>query len=117
MEKETLKRIFDFLENKENKKNKNKETLRWKLFFNQPLTKDDLIVKENLDLANLKITSLPEGLKVGGSLYLTNCTNLASLPEGLKVGQYLNLSNCTSLTSLPEGLEVGGYLDLRNSQV
>ena len=103
MNKETLKNIFDFLEKKENKKNKNKETSRWKLFFNQPLTKYDLIVKENLDLANLKITSLPEGLEVGGDLYLTNCTNLASLPEGFKVGKSLLLGNCTSLTSFWQG--------------
>ena len=66
MENSTLKNIFDFLEKKENKKNKNKATLRWKLFFNQPLTKEELNVSGNLDLANLKITSLPEGLEVGG---------------------------------------------------
>ena len=105
MEIETLKKIFDFLEDKENKKNKNKGTLRWKLFFNEPLTKDDLIV-ENLNLANLKITSLPEGLEIKDYLNLYNCTNLTSLPKGLKVGGKLSLENCTSLTSLPKGLKV-----------
>jgi len=114
MEKEALKNIFDFLEKNENKKNKNKATLKWKLFFNESLTKEELNVSGNLHLANLKITSLPEGLKVGGSLDLTNCINLKSLPEGLKVGGSLYLKNCSNLTSLPEGLEVRGALSLSN---
>ena len=113
MENKTLKKIFDFLEDKENKKNKNKGTLRWKLFFNEPLTKDDLIV-ENLNLANLKITSLPEGLEIKDYLNLYNCTNLTSLPKGLKVGGYLSLDGCVILQSLPKGLRVGGSLDLYN---
>ena len=54
MKKETLKRIFDFIENKETKKHKAKSTLKWKLFFNEPLTKDDLIVNGDLNLANSK---------------------------------------------------------------
>jgi len=115
MKKETLKRIFDFLENKENKKNIKKGTLMWKLFFNEPLTKDDLIVKGDLDLSYSKITSLPEGLEVGGSLDLSNCTSLTSLPKGLKVGKNLDLENCKSLTSLPEGLEVGKNLYFENT--
>ncbi len=74
-----------------------------------------------------------------GNLYLSGCTSLTSLPEGLTVGgslyswgmevimkltleecknrmdEYGNLylSGCTSLTSLPEGLTVGGSLYLR----
>jgi hypothetical protein len=39
---------------------------------------------------NSKITSLPEGLKVGGYLNLEH-TNITSLPEGLKVGVDLHI--------------------------
>ena len=93
MKKETLKRIFDFLENKENKKNKGKGTLRWKFIFNEPLTKYELIVNGDLNLANSKITYLPEGLEVVGGLDLKNCTSLTSLPEGLKVRGFLDIKH------------------------
>ena len=44
----------------------------------------------NLDLNGTGITSLPEGLTVGGSLYLYG-TGITSLPEGLTVGSDLDL--------------------------
>ena len=54
------------------------------------------------------LTRLPEGLLVGGSLWLYGCEDLTKLPKGLSVGVYLDLSGCTSLTELPEGLSVKG---------
>jgi len=51
--------------------------------------------KKNVDLRSTNITSLPEGLSVGGSLYLRG----------------------TNITSLPDGLSVGGYLDLEGTQI
>ena len=48
--------------------------------------------KGDLDLSNTKITSLPEGLSVGGYLDLSD-TPITSLPEGLTVGGHLYLSN------------------------
>ena len=44
-----------------------------------------------LDLRGTGITSLPEGLTVGGSLDLEGCTGITSLPEGLTVGGSLYL--------------------------
>ncbi|MBO8135534.1 hypothetical protein IM678_16975, partial [Dickeya fangzhongdai] len=64
------------------------------------------------DLRGTGITSLPEGLSVGGSLYLRG-TGITSLPEGLSVGGSLYLRG-TGITSLPEGLSVGGSLDLQD---
>ena len=49
----------------------------------------------NLDLRGTPITSLPQGLTVGGSLHLDN----------------------TSITSIPQDLEVGGSLDLNNTPI
>ena len=71
--------------------------------------------KGDLDLSDIHITSLPEGLTVGGSLCLRG-TNITSLPEGLTVGGYLSLSN-TSITNLPEGLSVGGGLYLSYTKI
>ena len=111
MEKEQLKRIFDFLE----EKGEHNKPLKLKLIFNEPLTEEDLDVKVGLDLTNTNITSLPEGLKISGFLSLRN-TNITSLPKDLKVGGDLYLLN-TPITFLPKGLEVGGYLDIRNTKI
>ena len=132
MKKEQLKRIFEFLEEKEQQN----PPFKWKLLNNEPLSEDDLDVKYDLILTESPITSLPEGLKVGGSLdlshskvkllpeglkvafslYLLN-SRIKSLPEGLKVGWNLSLQSCTFITSLPKGLEVGGSLVIRNSSL
>ena len=88
MEKEALKRIFEFLE----EKGENRAPFKWKLFNNIPLTKEDLDVKGDLELRSIEINSLPEGLKVGGWLIL-NRSSITSLPKGLKVGGYLIINN------------------------
>ena len=111
MEREQLKRIFDFLEKKEQQNS----PLKWKLINNIPLTEEELNVKGNLDLYDTELTSLPKGLKVGGSLYLSD-TKITSLPEGLKVGGSLYLSH-SKIESLPKGLKVGGNLYIRNSEL
>jgi hypothetical protein len=108
-----LKRIFDFLEEKESKSHENKGTFLWKLIFNEPLTNKDLNVKGDLYLRDSKITSLPEGLKVGGDLDL-GWTKITSLPEGLEVGGILDLY-WTNITSLPKGLKVDDYLNIRET--
>jgi hypothetical protein len=112
MEKEQLKRIFDFLE----VKGEHKVPFSWKLINNEPLTKEELIVDDDLDLAYTYITSLPEGFEVKGFLDLES-TSITSLPEGLKVGGFLNLRFCTELTSLPKGLEVVGDLYVENTEL
>ena len=68
-----------------------------------------------MDLRGTGITSLPEGLTVGGSLDLRG-TGITSLPEGLTVGGSLDLRG-TGITSLPEGLTVGGSLYLRGTGI
>ena len=89
MEKEALKRIFEFIEKEEG----HKVPFLWKLFNNIPLRKEELIVDGDLYLFDSKITSLPEGLKVGGYLNLSDCKKLTSLPKGLKVGSFLNITD------------------------
>jgi hypothetical protein len=127
MNKEQLKRIFEFLEGKEQQN----APFKWKLLNNEPLTDEELNFKGNLNFFYTKLESLPEGLKVGGwldlsytpiislpddlyvgrNLYLRE-TKIASLPKGLKVGGWLDLSY-TPIISLPEGLEVGGDLYIK----
>jgi len=105
MKEETLKRIFNFLEKEENRK----KPFAYKVKNNEPLTEKDLNIEGNLDLSNFKITSLPEGLKVGRVLDLTD-SDIETLPEGLEVGHSLWLAGCWGLTSLPKDLKVGGNL-------
>ena len=109
MEKEALKRIFDFLQAKENKE----KPFIWKLINNEPFTDDELHFYDDLDLIDLNIETLPEGLKVGGDLDL-GWTKITSLPEGLEVGGILDLY-WTNITSLPKGLKVDDYLNIRET--
>ena len=114
MKKEILKRIFDFLEGNEKKSHKAKGTLLWKIVFNEPLTKEDLDIKGDLNLGMKDITSLPKGLKVGGKLNL-EWSNIISLPEGLEVKGELSLAY-TSIRTLPKSLKVGS-LNLMRSEI
>lgn len=117
MEIKTLKKILDFLEEEDDKIPFDKGDLRWMLFFNEPISDDDLNIKGNLDLERLNITSLPEGLYVGGDLNLGYCKNLTLLLEGLYVGGDLFVDHCYNLKSLPKGLKVGGDLYISNSSI
>ena len=105
MEKETLKKIFTFLEEEENKD----KPFMWKLMNNEPLTDEELFVEGDLDLTETDIESLPDGLNVEDILSLYGCKNIQSLPEGLKVGEDLDLGH-SNITSLPKGLKVRGDL-------
>jgi hypothetical protein len=109
MKEETLKRIFDFLE----EKGEQNAPVKWKLINNIPLKKEELNVKVGLDLSYTKIETLPEGLKVSGFLDLAY-TFIESLPEGLKVGGHLDLIG-TDIKFLPKGLEVGRNLYIDDS--
>jgi hypothetical protein len=111
MKKETLKNIFYFLENEENRM----VPFLWKWLNNEPLTEDDLHINGDLDLTYSNIESLPEGLNVSGDLILTFCENISSLPEGLIVRVNLIVEDCSQLYSLPKGLKVGGTLYIGTS--
>jgi len=104
MEKEVLKRTFDFLEEKEN----HNLPFLWKLVNNEPLTEDELNVKGNLDLSRSEISFLPEGLKIEGDLFLYY--SMVELPKGLEIGGNLHTSN--TIYDLPKGLKLGGDLYL-----
>jgi hypothetical protein len=106
MKKETLKNIFNFLKKEDNI---NRPFL-WMLLNKEPFTEEDLDVRGDLNLYWINPTSLPEGLKVRGNLFLEYCSKLTSLPEGLEVGHDLYLTESPNITSLPKGLKV--YFDL-----
>jgi len=111
MKKETLKNIFEFIE----EEGEHKAPFMWKWLTNEPLTEDDLHIKGDLDLTYSNIESLPEGLNVSGDLNLTFCENISSLPEGLIVRRNLIVEDCSQLYSLPKGLKVGGTLYINTS--
>ena len=110
MEKETLKKIFTFLEEEENKD----KPFMWKLMNNEPLTDEELFVEGDLDLTETDIESLPDGLNVEDILSLYGCKNIQSLPKGLEVGEDLDLGH-SNITSLPKGLKVWGRLFIKNT--
>jgi hypothetical protein len=109
MNKEQLKRIFEFLEDNQ----EHRTPFMWKHKNNIPLTDEDLNIEGDLNLSDINITSLPKGLKVRGYLDL-RFSSVTSLPEGLKVGDDLYL-HYSKITSLPEDLKVGGNLHIGNT--
>ena len=111
MKKEQLKRIFEFLEEKEEQN----PPFMWKLLNNEPFIEDELVVKGNLDLEFKKITSLPEGLEVEGNLKLIY-TGIRELPEGLIVGRDLEIPY-SNMTSLPKGLKVYRNIYINSSKL
>ena len=111
MEKETLKRIFEFLKAKEG----HNASVKWKIINNEPLLEEDLNVYGDLDLRYSNITSLPEGLNVGRDLDIFG-SNITSLPKGLKVGRFLYIRD-TKITSLSKGLELGSSLYINTALV
>jgi len=112
MVKETLKRIFKFLEEKEG----HNAPFKWKLVNNEPIAKEDLNIKGGLFLEHSNIASLPEGLKIGGNLNLSYTPKLKSLPSDLDVKGDIYLEG-SIIESLPEGLKVGGDLDLTYTDI
>ena len=111
MEKETLKKIFEFLE----ENGEHNAPLMWKLQNNIPLTEKDLNIEGNLDLTDTDIKSLPDGLKVAGNLNLTE-TDMESLPERLEVAGNLYLDH-SFIKSLPKDLKVGGDLSIEATYI
>jgi hypothetical protein len=110
MIKETIRNIFKFLENEENRST----PIFWKILNNEPIEQDDLIVNGDINMEYSDVESLPEGLYVNGDLSLFG-SEIKSLPKDLYVSENLYLGYCDNITSLPEGLEVGGSLWLIES--
>lgn len=62
------------------------------------------------------LRTLPDDLRVGGTLTLHSCHRLTSLPASLHLGRSLELIACRALTALPAGLHVPGSLTVRGRQ-
>lgn len=81
--------------------------------FNITSLPKNLVVPGWLDLSGSQITSLPDGLYVNDSLYLSR-TRINRLPKDLKVDGWIELSG-SQITSLPDNLTVNGRLNLSNT--
>jgi len=108
--------LFKFIEDK---RPEYKVPFKIKLLYApETLTKEDLDVKDDLDLRGSSIEFLPKNLtQVNGDLILIRCENLKSLPNNLTVNGRLDLERCKNITSLPSGLKVKGRLDLADTNI
>lgn len=89
---------------------------KYKIIYNLPLLKDELMVKGDVFLQYIdKELILPDNLTVEGDLNLHH-SNITSLPNNLKVGRDLKLGG-TKITSLPNDLKVGRDLMLFNTNI
>ena len=108
MNRNTIKKILNFLEEKEGKEIPNK----WKLIKELENHPDDkqYIYEGNLVLNDSNIRKLPNDLYVRGYLKLNNSKQLIKLPDKLHVEGWLDIRECSQITELPDDLFVGGWL-------
>jgi len=108
-----LYNLFKFIESN---RPKYRTPLKLKLLHDpESITNKDLKVIHNLLLYGAKISSIPDGLKVKGTIDL-RFTQITSLPKGLTVGSDLKISN-TPITSLPDDLTVGNSLSFTDTKI
>ena len=86
-----------------------------KLIQGLPLTPEDLIIKGDLKLKDIKITSLPDNLQIEGDLDLID-SKKTSLPKNLKIKGFL-LASSFRIHTLPEGLEVGEWMNIEYTKI
>ena len=110
MNRNTIEKIFNFLNTKEGKEIPNK----WELIKELENHLDDkqYIYEGNLVLNDSNIRKLPNDLYVRGYLKLNNSKQLIKLPDKLHVGGWLDIRDCSQITELPDDLFVGGWLAL-----
>ena len=100
MEKEKLKRIFEFLEEKDNKRT----PLKWKLTNDFDSIDDkDLFYDDNFDLYGARIERLPDNFTVKGYLDL-RLTKIKTLPDNLTIDGDLHLT-ALEIDSVPKNLK------------
>ena len=114
MKIDTIEKILNFLNTKENKELPQKwfdSTEKLKLIKELETHPDGVQYKHhsNLNLIRSNITKLPNDLYVGGDLWLNNCKQLTELPDNLYVVNNLTLSY-TNISEIPNNLYVGTHL-------
>jgi len=83
---------------------KNEQKFLFKIKNNIPFSKDELKI-QNLMLAGKNITSLPNGLDIDNLASLANNPKLKNLPDDIRIGGDLWLSN-TGIEDLPKNLKL-----------
>jgi hypothetical protein len=63
-----------------------------------------------------EFTTLPDNLKIPGSLVVTNSEKFKKLPTGLEVGDVLNLYG-TAVTKLPDDIKIGRKLITKGTKI
>lgn len=107
---ENEERLIDFKSIESSNRDKQIEK---KIIKNVPLSKDELNVI-SLILVNKNIESLPNGLNIKNLLSLVGNPNLKYLPDNIKVGGNLWLSN-TGIEDLPKNLKINRDISLNGT--
>lgn len=107
-----MNNIFQFLENKKGKK----ILLEIKLLNKIPLSKEDLVYNDDLELTFSNITYLPDNLVVNGYLILLANEIIKKLPNNLTINGDLNLYG-SIIEKIPKKLKVYGDLNLFGCEI
>ena len=122
MNRETIKNIFNFLKEKEDKElpyiwlDSIKKFKLIELIQELETHPDYRQYRHNgyLDLSYSNITKLPNDLYVDGDLSLERCEQFTELPNNLYVGGNLWLY-ASKIQEIPDNLYVGGYLHINET--
>ena len=86
-----------------------------KIIKQEPLTNEEKNIEGNLNLAGTNTPTLPEGLKINGSLFLSE-SGIRKFPKNIQIKDNLELTRCKNLTSIPT-LSLDGDLDMSESSI
>ena len=116
MERNTIEKILNFLEEKEGKEIPRKwfESIKRLKFINELENHPDgtqYRYEGHLFLYDSNIKKLPNDLYVDGLFDLDGCKRLTKLPDNLYVGGYFSIQE-TNITKLPDNLYVGNDLHI-----
>ena len=119
MKTETIVKILNFLEEKEDKKPPMKwvNSIKKLKFINELENHPDGVQYKydgDLFLSDSNIKKLPNDLYVVGDLVLDFCYKFTELPTKLYVGGYFSAKE-TNIEELPDNLYVGGNLYIENT--
>jgi hypothetical protein len=86
-----------------------------KIIKQEPLTDEEKNVEGDLKLGGTNIPTLPEGLKINGSLFLSE-SGIRNFPKNIQIKDNLELIGCKNLTSIST-LNLNGDLRIRESSI
>ena len=110
-------RLIDWLEQKQLDPNQQFDSLDLTGYNLKELPPGLNQVNSYVSIKGSLIETLPDQMKIGKSLWITDCPELRQLPALLVVGEHLSIARCPKLETLPASLHVGKDLTVIDAPI